>query len=70
VKKGQPVKLAFTRTDANNCGGEVVFAKQNIKKKLPVGEIVTVEFTPQEAGEIAFTCGMEMYKGKVIVAEN
>jgi plastocyanin len=70
VKKGQPVKLAFTRTDANNCGGEVVFAKQNIKKKLPVGESVLVEFTTTEAGEIAFTCGMEMYKGKVIVAEN
>ena len=70
VKKGQPVKLAFTRTDANNCGGEVVFAKQNIKKKLPVGEIVLVEFTPTEAGEIAFACGMDMMRGKVMVSEN
>jgi plastocyanin len=70
VKKGQPVKLAFTRTDANNCSGEVVFATQNIKKKLPVNETVLIEFTPTEAGEIAFTCGMEMYKGKVIVGEN
>ena len=70
VKKNQPVKLAFTRTDANNCGGEVVFAKQNIKKKLPVGETILVEFTPDTAGEIAFTCGMEMYKGNVVVAEN
>lgn len=70
VKKGQPVKLAFYRADANNCGGEVVFAKRNIKKKLPVGEIVLVEFTPTEAGEIAFACGMNMYKGKVVVSEN
>jgi len=70
VKKGQPVKLAFTRTDANNCGGEVVFAKQNITRKLPVGETVTVEFTPTEAGEIGFACGMNMMRGKVVVSEN
>jgi len=70
VKKGQPVKLAFTRTDANNCGGEVVFAKQNITKKLPVGETVLVEFTPTDAGEIGFACGMDMLRGKVVVSEN
>lgn len=70
TKKGQPVKLAFFRKDANNCGGEIVFPKQNIKKNLPVGETVLVEFTPNEAGEIAFACGMDMLKGKVIVSEN
>lgn len=70
VKKGQPVKLAFYRADANNCGGEVVFAKQKITKKLPVGETVLVEFTPTEAGEIAFACGMNMLRGKVVVGEN
>ena len=70
VKKGQPVKLAFYRADADNCGGEVVFSKQNIRRKLPVGETVLVEFTPQEAGDIAFTCGMAMYKGKLVVSEN
>ena len=67
VKKGQPVKLAFVRKDEENCGDELVFPKLNIKKKLPVGEIVTVEFTPEEAGEIKFTCGMDMYRGKVLV---
>ena len=70
VKKGQPVKLAFYRADADNCGGEVVFSKQNIKKKLPVGETVLVEFTPDEAGEIGFACGMDMMRGKIVVSEN
>ena len=70
MKKGQPVKLAFYRADANNCGGEVVFTKQNITKKLPVGETVLVEFTPDEAGEIGFACGMDMMRGKVVVSEN
>ena len=70
VKKGQPVKLAFYRADANNCGGEVIFAKQNIRKKLPVGETVLVEFTPTEAGEIGFACGMDMLRGKLVVTDN
>ncbi len=70
VKMGQPVKLAFYRSDANNCGGEVIFAKLNIRKKLDVGETVLVEFTPKEAGEIAFACGMDMLSGKVVVTEN
>jgi len=67
--KGQPVKLAFYRADSENCGDEVVFAKQKIRKKLPVGETVLVEFTPTEAGEIAFACGMDMLRGKLIVVE-
>ena len=70
VVKGRPVKLAFYRADSNNCGGEVIFTKLNIKKKLPVGETVLVEFTPTEAGEIAFACGMNMLSGKLIVTEN
>ncbi|MGB7070642.1 MAG: cupredoxin domain-containing protein [Pyrinomonadaceae bacterium] len=70
VNKGQSVKLAFYRADADNCGGEVVFTKQNIKKKLPVGETVVVEFTPSETGEVAFACGMDMLRGKVVVTEN
>lgn len=69
VKKGQPVTLAFLRKDDKNCGEEVVFPKLGIRKKLPVGETVTVELTPQESGEIAFTCGMDMMRGKVIVSE-
>jgi plastocyanin domain-containing protein len=69
VKKGQPVTLAFFRKDEKNCGDEVVFPKLGIRKKLPVGETVSVELTPQETGEIAFTCGMDMMRGKLIVSQ-
>lgn len=67
VKKGQPVKLAFYRPDDKNCGGEIVFPKLGIRRELPVGKTVIVEFTPQESGEISFTCGMNMMRGKIIV---
>ncbi len=67
VKKGEPVKMEFTRIDDKNCGDELVFPKLNIKKTLPVGEPVLVEFTPTESGDLAFQCGMEMMKGKIVV---
>lgn len=67
VKKGRKIRLLLTRTDSQNCGGEIVFSSLNIRKNLPVGKTVAVEFTPTDAGEINFTCGMGMYKGKILV---
>lgn len=67
IKKGEKVRLLLTRTDAQNCGGEIVFASLNIRKELPVGKTVTVEFMAQDAGEINFSCGMGMMKGKILV---
>lgn len=66
-KKGQPLKLAFVRIDEENCGGEIVFKDLNIKKKLPVGEVVTVDVPTDKSGEINFACGMNMYKGKIVI---
>ncbi len=66
-KKGQPLKLAFLRIDEENCGDEIVFKDLNIKKKLPVGQVVTVDVPTDKAGEINFACGMEMFKGKIII---
>ncbi len=66
-QKGQPLKLAFVRIDEENCGNEIVFKDLNIKKKLPVGEVVTVDIPTEKSGEINFTCGMDMLKGKIII---
>jgi plastocyanin domain-containing protein len=45
----------------------VVFDKIDRSAKLPEGETVTIEFTPQERGEIPFQCQMGMLRGKVLV---
>jgi plastocyanin domain-containing protein len=34
---------------------------------LPLNEPVAIEFTPSNAGEIAFACGKNMLHGSVIV---
>lgn len=61
------VKLAFLRVDKENCGDEIVFKDLNIRKKLPVGEVVLVEIPKDKKGEINFSCGMDMMKGKIVV---
>lgn len=65
--RGKPLKLAFVRVDAENCGTEVVFKDLNIKRELPVGEAVVIDVPTEQAGEITFACGMNMYRGKVLI---
>lgn len=61
-------KLAFVRIDKENCAGEVVFKELDVRKKLPVGEVVTVDLPSDFQGKtINFACGMDMYQGKIIV---
>lgn len=67
VEEGHKLNLVFRRADKNNCGSEVVFPKLNIRKTLPVGKNVIVSLNPSQAGEISFTCGMGMMKGKILV---
>jgi plastocyanin domain-containing protein len=69
VKKGKPVRLHFTRQESAMCSEMVVFDKINQSAKLPQGETVTIEFTPEKAGEIPFACQMGMLRGKVVVRE-
>ncbi len=45
----------------------MIFPKLKIEAKLPVGQTTLVEITPREKGELAFNCGMGMFKGTLIV---
>lgn len=67
ITKNSYTKLAFVRLDNENCAEEVVFKSLNITKKLPLGEIVVVDLPKDFSGELDFACGMDMFKGKVVV---
>jgi plastocyanin domain-containing protein len=69
VEAGHKLNLVFNRADKNNCGNKVVFPKLKIRKNLPVGKDVIVSFTPTEAGQVTFTCGMGMMKGSIVVTD-
>jgi plastocyanin domain-containing protein len=67
VRAGRPVRLRFHREESASCSDQVVFADFGIARDLPAFQTTAVEFTPKEAGEFAFTCGMRMLRGKLIV---
>ena len=67
VKQGKPVRLHFNRQESAMCSEMVIFDKIDQSAKLPEGETVTIEFIPQQKGEIPFQCQMGMLRGKVVV---
>jgi cobalt-zinc-cadmium efflux system membrane fusion protein len=67
VRSGVPARITFVRTSDATCATEVVIPTLNIKRALPLNQPVTVEFTPQKTGDVEFTCGMQMFKGTVVV---
>lgn len=66
VRAGQPVRLNFTRRESSMCGEEVVLPGFGKRAHLPENETVAIEITPEKPGEYDFTCGMNMYRGKLI----
>ena len=70
IPQGKTTKINFTRKDPSSCLEEVVLGDFKIRKYLPLNKKVTVEVTPKEKGEFDFTCGMNMFHGKIIVEDS
>jgi len=67
LRAGTPARLVFTRMTDKTCGTEVVFPSLGIKRALPLDEPVAIDFTPTNTSDVAFSCGMNMLKGIVVV---
>ena len=67
VEKGKETTITFIRRSEEGCGTEIVFPDLKINKPLPLNEPVAVTLKPEKAGELKFTCGMDMLIGKVVV---
>ena len=67
VPKGKTTKLNFTRKDPSSCLEEVVLGDFKVRKTLPLNQTVTIPITPQKEGEYVFSCGMNMFHGKIKV---
>src|SRR4051812_36544870 len=52
IKKGQPVKLVFTRTTDHTCAKAVVFPELKLEKQLPLNKTAEIAFTPKKSGDI------------------
>lgn len=67
VSRGEPVRLVFDRQEPSACPEEVVFGDFGIRRSLPPFEKTAVELTPTEAGTYEFTCGLGVFRGRLIV---
>ena len=67
IPKGKTTKLNFKRLDPSSCLEEVVLGDFKVRKFLPLNQKVTIPITPQKTGEYMFSCGMNMFHGKIKV---
>lgn len=67
IQQGKPTIINFLRKDPSGCLEEVVVPEFKIRKFLPLNEKVSIEIMPKQTGEFAFSCGMNMYHGKIVV---
>ena len=67
VKAGRPVRLNFRREETASCSEMLLLPAFGKSVKLPTGENVAVEFTPDKPGEYPFSCQMGMFRGRLIV---
>ena len=69
IPQGKTTKINFIRKDSSSCLEEVILSDFKIRKFLPLNKKVSIEITPQKAGEFKFECGMNMFHGKIIVED-
>jgi len=67
LKKGIPARVTFIRKTEEDCGKEVVIPAFGIRRDLPLNTPVTVRFVPKTSGTFGYACGMDMFRGKLIV---
>lgn len=67
IPKGKTTRLNFIRQDPSSCLEEVVLGDFKVRKYLPLNQKVAIELTPKQTGEFTYSCGMNMYHGKIIV---
>jgi RND family efflux transporter MFP subunit len=67
ISAGQAARVTFLRTTEDTCAKEVVVPSLNVRLALPLNEPVVIDFSGAKQSEIAFSCGMNMLKGTLVV---
>jgi sulfite exporter TauE/SafE/copper chaperone CopZ len=69
LEKGKPVNWVISGDSINSCNNEIVIPELDISLKLKEGYNI-IKFTPEEVGELGFSCWMGMLDGKFIVVDD
>ena len=71
VQKGIPVKwtIKAEKSDLNGCNNPITIPAYRIEKKLVPGDNI-IEFTPEEEGNIVYTCWMGMISSNIKIVSD
>lgn len=67
LKHGVPAEIIVTRTSEQGCLETIHSSDMAFKTELPLNEPRTISISTEDVGEYAFSCGMDMVFGKVVV---
>ena len=67
LQKGIPADITFNRKNPSGCLSQVKMKDFAVLEDLPLNEKHTLTIQPNQEGTYEFSCGMEMYKGKIVV---
>jgi plastocyanin domain-containing protein len=67
LRRGVLARLTFIRKVEETCGREMVIPAYGINRPLPLNIPVVIQFTPNKSGRFKFTCGMDMFRGRLLV---
>lgn len=67
LKKDIPAQLTFTRTSTQGCLEHVHSKSLDFAMDLPLDQPQTVTIPTDQTGEFQFSCGMDMFHGKVVI---
>lgn len=69
VKKGIPVHFTFSADPGAGCGRVLYIPDFNVKLTSINGESQSAAFTPTKAGNYAYRCSMNMFRGVLVVTD-
>jgi len=67
ARAGVPLTLVVTRITDQTCATELVLPEAGLDVPLPLGQPVTITFTPRTAGKLRYSCAMHMFFGEIDV---
>ncbi len=67
VPVGRPATLVITRRTDATCATEAVFVETGRTYPLPLNQPVRIELATASADTLHFACGMNMFKGQVLI---
>lgn len=67
VPAGTLVEIKFIRKDQSPCSETLLIPELQISETLPLNKLKTIQLPTLSAGDYAFHCQMQMYRGQITV---